>query len=925
MPETCGIPPPPHRPSPPQTQPLPGALGRCGVTGTFPGEDSWEPLPQATPPAGTCPPALPTGESASPPWGSLSGLLEPPGWHVGALAPLAAPRWLSGVLRERGARASGLLPRAGGCSPGGGRPGGCRPGSAPLSPTDVPARAPLTAGAPPPPAMSQMLHIEIPNFGSTVLGCLNEQRLLGLYCDVSIVVKGQAFKAHRAVLAASSLYFRDLFSGNSKSAFELPGSVPPACFQQILSFCYTGRLTMAASEQLVVMYTAGFLQIQHIVERGTDLMFKVSSPHCDSQTAATEDAGSEPQSPCDPPPPAAPPFAASPAVPIPLLTRVKHEAMELPPAAGPGLASKRPLETGPRDGAAAGAVAVAGAAPLKLSRVSYYGMPSLAALIPSIQQVPYPQGERTSPGASSLPTTDSPTSYHNEEDEEDDEAYDTMVEEPCGQVYIRAGGGYAGTAGRRAVRAAWRLQLSPVSLRLGLLPGVQASRCARGCGCRGTEQQGTGRAALREQSCGGRHPAGGLGQPPPRARVPGARPQFPTSLTPARDSVPSLALCLEHLALPWPGPAAPGPGLAEGQLSQAPPCACLPTPWTARSHVGPESRLVQRVPHGGAPRCSEAAWPLSRQLRLAPGGQGLLGSEGHAGGWAGVPEKPEPVPLESRSCVLIRRDLVALPASLISQIGYRCHPKLYSEGDPGEKLELVAGSGVCITRGQLMNCHLCAGVKHKVLLRRLLATFFDRNTLANSCGTGIRSSTSDPSRKPLDSRVLNAVKLYCQNFAPSFKESEMNVIAADMCTNARRVRKRWLPKIKSMLPEGVEMYRTVMGSSAASVPLDPEFPPAAAQVFEQRIYAERRGDAATLVAVRTDAVNVDLSAAGAAFEAGEEAEGAGSVIQEVAAPEPLPAAGQSPAPPFEQGGGSPGRPQTPAAARRAEGAFAAGV
>lgn len=463
--------------------------------------------------------------------------------------------------------------------------------------------------------MSQMLHIEIPNFGNTVLGCLNEQRLLGLYCDVSIVVKGQAFKAHRAVLAASSLYFRDLFSGNSKSAFELPGSVPPACFQQILSFCYTGRLTMAASEQLVVMYTAGFLQIQHIVERGTDLLFKV----------------------------------------------------------------------------------------------------------------PYPQGERTSPGASSLPTTDSPTSYHNEEDEEDDEAYDTMVEEQYGQMYIKATGSYA------------------------------------------------------------------------------------------------------------------------------------------------------------------------------------------------VPEKPEPVPLESRSCVLIRRDLVALPASLISQIGYRCHPKLYSEGDPGEKLELVAGSGVCITRGQLMNCHLCAGVKHKVLLRRLLATFFDRNTLANSCGTGIRSSTSDPSRKPLDSRVLNAVKLYCQNFAPSFKESEMNVIAADMCTNARRVRKRWLPKIKSMLPEGVEMYRTVMGASAAGVALDPEFP-AAAQAFEQRLYAERRGDAAALAALRTDAVAVvDLGApASAPFEAGEEAEGAGSVIQEVAAPEPLPPDGQSPPRPFEQGG--PGsRPPTP---RRPEAAYA---
>ncbi|XP_036607286.1 nucleus accumbens-associated protein 2 isoform X3 [Trichosurus vulpecula] len=464
--------------------------------------------------------------------------------------------------------------------------------------------------------MSQMLHIEIPNFGNTVLGCLNEQRLLGLYCDVSIVVKGQAFKAHRAVLAASSLYFRDLFSGNSKSAFELPGTVPPACFQQILSFCYTGKLRMAASEQLVVMYTAGFLQIQHIVERGTDLMFKVQ----------------------------------------------------------------------------------------------------------------YSQGERTSPGASSLPTTDSPTSYHNEEDEEDDEAYDTMVEEQYGQMYIKSTGSYS------------------------------------------------------------------------------------------------------------------------------------------------------------------------------------------------VQEKPEQIPLESRSCVLIRRDLVALPASLISQIGYRCHPKLYSEGDPGEKLELVAGSGVYITRGQLMNCHLCAGVKHKVLLRRLLATFFDRNTLANSCGTGIRSSTSDPSRKPLDSRVLNAVKLYCQNFAPSFKESEMNVIAADMCTNARRVRKRWLPKIKSMLPEGMEMYRTVMGSTTASVPLESEFQATTAQVFEQRIYAERRNDAATIVALRTNTVNVDLSSASnPPFEPSEEADGAGSVIQEVAGPEPLPSDSQSTPQSFEQDPASTSRPETPV--RRQDGTY----
>lgn len=44
------------------------------------------------------------------------------------------------------------------------------------------------------------------------------------------------------------------------------------------------------------------------------------------------------------------------------------------------------------------------------------------------------------------------------------------------------------------------------------------------------------------------------------------------------------------------------------------------------------------------------------------------------------------------------------------------------------------------------------------VLRISLLLWCHRNTLANSCGTGIRSSTNDPSRKPLDNRVLHAVK-----------------------------------------------------------------------------------------------------------------------------------------------------------------------
>lgn len=77
----------------------------------------------------------------------------------------------------------------------------------------------------------------------------------------------------------------------------------------------------------------------------------------------------------------------------------------------------------------------------------------------------------------------------------------------------------------------------------------------------------------------------------------------------------------------------------------------------------------------------------------------------------------------------------------------------------------------------------------------------------------------------------------------------MNVIAADMCTNARRVRKRWLPKIKSMLPDGMEVYRAGMGMSVPvglsipqgasqpvlQLPFDHDFKP-----LEQRLYSDRK-------------------------------------------------------------------------------------
>ncbi|KAJ7309662.1 hypothetical protein JRQ81_007720 [Phrynocephalus forsythii] len=85
--------------------------------------------------------------------------------------------------------------------------------------------------------------MELPNHAKQLLLQLNQQRAKGFLCDVIIVVENALFRAHKNILAASSMYFKSLVLHDNLINLDTD-MVNPTVFRQILDFIYTGKLLM---------------------------------------------------------------------------------------------------------------------------------------------------------------------------------------------------------------------------------------------------------------------------------------------------------------------------------------------------------------------------------------------------------------------------------------------------------------------------------------------------------------------------------------------------------------------------------------------------------------------------------------------------------------------------------------------------------
>ncbi|KAG5834992.1 hypothetical protein ANANG_G00267390, partial [Anguilla anguilla] len=117
-----------------------------------------------------------------------------------------------------------------------------------------------------------LVEFDVPEFSSGVLRQLNELRLQGKLCDIVVHIQGRPFRAHKAVLAASSPYFRDHSALGTMSGLSISVIKSPEVFERLLAFCYTGRMSLRLRDVVSFLTAASFLQMQDVIDRCTRIL-----------------------------------------------------------------------------------------------------------------------------------------------------------------------------------------------------------------------------------------------------------------------------------------------------------------------------------------------------------------------------------------------------------------------------------------------------------------------------------------------------------------------------------------------------------------------------------------------------------------------------------------------------------------------------
>lgn len=121
----------------------------------------------------------------------------------------------------------------------------------------------------------------VPEFPSHVFSCLNVLRNEGKLCDITLIVGEQRVKCHRVVLAAASLYFNAMFTGDmleSRLDEVTIHGVEFSALEEVINFCYSGRTEITVDNVQNLMCASNLLQLTSVKQACVEFLHRVLHP-----------------------------------------------------------------------------------------------------------------------------------------------------------------------------------------------------------------------------------------------------------------------------------------------------------------------------------------------------------------------------------------------------------------------------------------------------------------------------------------------------------------------------------------------------------------------------------------------------------------------------------------------------------------------
>ncbi|XP_033947779.1 zinc finger protein 131 isoform X1 [Pseudochaenichthys georgianus] len=108
---------------------------------------------------------------------------------------------------------------------------------------------------------------EYPAHYKVMMDKLNEQRQLDQFTDITLIVDGHQFRAHKAVLAACSQFFHKFFQDFTQEPLVEIEGVSNTAFRQLMEFTYTATLVVVGEEDAFDVWKAAeYLQMQEAIK-----------------------------------------------------------------------------------------------------------------------------------------------------------------------------------------------------------------------------------------------------------------------------------------------------------------------------------------------------------------------------------------------------------------------------------------------------------------------------------------------------------------------------------------------------------------------------------------------------------------------------------------------------------------------------------